>query len=477
MKLNAVVRYLPLLACMLCVSTSSAQVIDRTDSLWSLLRSRAVPIEGSVPAIMEVRTPHAQEWVRLHRVPKHPVIDSLLTPQKEQELLTEVNNRWRELGKDTLLSSDLVYCLRPYFDWLKYQDPHYRMGLNCPTTQRVSAAQKSEMRLPFNQLCVNDTVIINRSVDSLFRKGDQIVAINDVAIPEYLKYADPDRYNTPNALMHFYYFSNHVERFKVKLVRAGKEMEIEVKGRPSTSVWLKLAKAESLDNNIRTYADAHCGYIAIPEFFPMNSRLIKIVHKAILNFKKQGYTNVVLDLRLNPGGSGNAFDKLLSIFIHKPTVQYCRGQRLMVSKETLGDYDFLREEMIGQVVDIPAKYLIKEFATDPKMYVDGMKYYVLMSQNTGSIAASFCNILQYNDAAQLVGEPLLHNALKYGEVIQGRMLLPTLLHELAISTTEIDEYTKAVDGVLIPDIAIPYVAADYLSGKDAMLEKLLAQLR
>ena len=109
----------------------------------------------------------------------------------------------------------------------------------------------------------------------------------------------------------------------------------------------------------------------------------------------------------------------------------------------------------------------------PACYVGDMKYYVVIRKDTGSIAASFCNILEFNDAASLVGEPLLHNALKYGEEINGEALLPTLLIPTSISTVEFDEYTCAVDGVLMPDIVIPYVARDYLSGRDAMLDKLL----
>lgn len=150
-----------------------------------------------------------------------------------------------------------------------------------------------------------------------------------------------------------------------------------------------------------------------------------------------------------------------------------KSQKIKVSKEVLGDFDFLNENMIGQLVEVPEKYIVKEFPTDPKMFVDGMNYYVLMSKNTGSIAASFANILQYNDAAKLVGEPLLNNALQYGEVIPGKDIVPTCLFSTAISTREMNEYTKAVDGVLMPDISIPYVAKEYLTGKDAMLEKLL----
>ena len=52
-------------------------------------------------------------------------------------------------------------------------------------------------------------------------------------------------------------------------------------------------------------------------------------------------------------------------------------------------------------------------------------------------------------------------------------LVDGLLNEDGISTSMSDLYTKAVDGVLMPDIHIPYVAKDYMTGKDAMLDKLL----
>ncbi len=48
------------------------------------------------------------------------------------------------------------------------------------------------------------------------------------------------------------------------------------------------------------------------------------------------------------------------------------------------------------------------------------------------------------------------------------------LEDSCVSVVEIDEHTKAVDGVLMPDIHIPYVAREYMGGRDAMLEELLA---
>lgn len=135
---------------------------------------------------------------------------------------------------------------------------------------------------------------------------------------------------------------------------------------------------------------------------------------AILDFKKEGLTHVILDLRRNPGGSE---------------------------------------------------------------HVGGMRYYVLVSRDTGSVAASFVNMLQYHGAAELAGEPLLHNALKYGETLDGRWLTPTGLYQNGLSMVRIDACTQTGDGILRPDIPIPYVAADHLSGRDALLDKLLEIIR
>ena len=168
------------------------------------------------------------------------------------------------------------------------------------------------------------------------------------------------------------------------------------------------------------------------------------------------------------------FDNLLSLFINRHTIPYMKSQRLRVSSQTEADYEFITKDMVGQTISLPDSCVVKTIDLNPELYIcDDVHIYILMSRNTSSIAASFCNIMQYNDSATLVGEPLWRNALRYGEAVTGDVWFSSLLYEASVSTTEYDEYTLAVDGVLMPDIAIPYTADDYLSGEDAMLEKLL----
>ncbi len=460
---------------------SSRQVID---SLLRLSRSREVRVPERCYAILDVKTPRSEVGNRLYRVHRHPGLDSLISPTEREEILAEINARCDSLGKDSLLSSELFWVMRPFFDRLYHEDPHYRIAIppcgdpSVYPKRRDQRRIERELRTPaFSLLQINDSLVVDRSLDPEFRRGDLITAINDVPSAEYLKYCYADRHMMPVTLMGRYFYSQVVNRFRIDLQRDGKPMRIETRGLPVERTLFDLDLAESMDNNIRTYPEAGCGYIAIPKFFPVNSRLIRIVRKSILGFKKQGLTNVILDLRRNPGGNGEAFDDLLSIFIDKPVVEYCTGQWVKASEQAMKYYDFLTDSLCRQVVPLPEKEFVRSFPTNPKMYVDGMRYYVLVSRDTGSIAASFVNMLQYHGAAQLAGEPLLHNALKYGEVLDGSYLLPSQLYESGISMVRIDECTRAADGIIRPDIPIPYVAAAYLSGRDGMLDRLLEIIR
>ncbi len=447
---------------------------------------RAVRIPDRCFAILDYRMPRTRVGLEknLHRIPGHPGLDSLLTPTEKADVLAEINTRCDALGRDSLLTSDLFHVMRPYYDRLHHEDPHYRINpvpFGDPDVYRKKRDQRRlsrELRMPaFSLLQIDDTLVVDRSIDPQFRRGDRVKAINGVAAETYLKYGYDDRHLYPTALMNRYYYSQAVDRFRIELERAGDTLTEETAGQPALQAIFALDKAEETDANIRTYPAACSGYIAIPEFFPDNGRLIRIVRNAILDFKKQGLHNVILDLRRNPGGNGHAFDDLLSIFIDKPVVEYCTGQRVKASKEAMRYYDFLTEDQLGQVVELPEEEYVRTFRTNPKMYVVGMRYYVLVSRDTGSIAASFVNMLQYHEAAQLAGEPLRHNALKYGEVLEGHLLGPTQLAETAVSMVEIDECTRRDDGYVVPDIAIPCIAAEHLTGCDAVLERLLETIK
>lgn len=443
-------------------------VYQNRDTLAHLWKTREIKINGKI-GITDIATPATEipQFLSLAGLP-HPCNDSI-----PEDISTQVTLRNKSLSKDSLCSADLIWVLRPYLQWLQNIDPHLRAE---PQPIHFSNVKKADNISVFDflSLNINDTLIVERSINPLFRQGDRILRINNVPVSQYLQYCYDDRHIYPFTLLTNYHYAIITAfDYKIQLARNGNIMEINTPGLPWKEVYLKLN--QQCEFQSRLFRDAKTGYFRIGEFYPNNNLMIKKLRTAIKQAQREGCTSFILDLRGNLGGNGHAFDRLLSIFINKPAISYLRGNRLKVSPWTLQDYDFLTADMLGSVIEVPSQYANKTVYLNQQLYIPGMQFYVLMDKDTSSIAASFCNIMQYNGAALLAGEPLRHNALKYGETVAARYGISGLY--LTVSTVEFDEYSHAVDGVLMPDIDIPYVARDYLSGRDAMLNKLLEIIR
>lgn len=300
------------------------------DSLTLIEKSRQVHIDGKV-SFFDVKTPAQEVKKRLYIPNVHPARDSV-----PAEVIARVAERNTLLGKDSLSSADMLYVMRPFLEWAQYIDPHMRVE---PQPQLVSYTKKSRKEannipMPgFMLLNINDTLIVNRSVDPLFRSGDHIVSINGTPASEYLKYCYDDRY-----IYSFTLFCNHHYEFitasnlKVNLERDGQMMEVVIEGLRWSEIYHGLIRQKEFRANL--CPEARAGYFTIVEFYFNNSLLIKKLRKAILQAKEQGCDSFILDLRGNPGGNGSAFDDLLSIFIDNPTIPYAKGQRLQVSQQT-----------------------------------------------------------------------------------------------------------------------------------------------
>ena len=442
-----------------------------------------IPLKNSV-VIGDILTLKPQSWDKLITIDEHPGIKKELTASVKDSLLIEINRISQEYGKDSLRTPDIFYIFKPYFDWLRYIDPHYRVQASYIASSHDYKNQKELKKaikenvsyLPFDLICINDTLIVNNSIDDLFKKGDIIVSINGDDMKDVLKYNYSDRLTNPTILLANYFQHGFTDQFSVRILRDGHESTIKTQGKKSYhSVRVALAQMHATEKNLHVYGNI--GYIPIPDFFSYNSRLIKIIRKAIEGYKKEGINDIILDLRNNPGGSGDRFDELLSIFIDRPEVPYLKSSKIMLSKKILAEYKRQVSE-IGQYLEIDGEDLVRTIPLDKKRYISGIKYYILMNEGTGSIAASFCNIMQFNSAAILMGEALLHNALSYGEGIPvsdryPNAAIPAIFKESRISTTFFDEYTKAVDNILTPDYPISANASEYADGQDAILYKAI----
>lgn len=314
------------------------------------------------------------------------------------------------------------------------------------------------MVLPFNLLQIEDSLLVNKSLSNKILKGDLILSVNGKSAKKILDYTYRDRYINSITMqlqndMMFY------PNYDLELIRNGKNIKTKVSGVSLNEYRNLLVNTENITSKI---LGQDIGYFEIKKF-EKNKKIIKKLRKLIEEIRVIGGNSIIIDIRKNGGGSGNDFDKLISIFTPKKEIDYLKDAKILVTEKTS-----LENGAIGDVISLPNAKVLKKIPLKPNLYMGKMNYYILMSINTGSIASSFANIMQYNTFGTLVGEPMRYNATKYGDVIEQNSEF-RLIH----STVEYDEYTKAVNGIVKPDISIPFIAEEYAKGGDPILEELI----
>ena len=384
-------------------------------------------------------------------------------PEKEWDSL--INIIAKDLPSIPIRETEKTLIRRKLLDRVTYEDPHLRFLPVLKPKKGVKLKDKQIKAIPCSFLLINDTLLVDESHNEFLEKGDKILSIDGVGIQDYLNAAYKDRFIYSFALQ-AYFHNSFKSIYHIELERHNKKLELNIDGISISKLIYGTKTCES-----SFYDDSQIGYFTINNF-DYNKYLVKKFEAFLNKVKKRKYKNVIIDLRKNHGGSGDRFDELISMFTKKAKIPYQSGVKLKVSKATYKDYSYLEKDL-GKLVNLPDSLFVQECSLDSSLYKGDINYYVLISKNTASTAATFANIFQYNNIGLLVGEPLAHNALNYGEIITAERDNSFW----TISTVEMFEYTKAENGILKPDISIPFVAKEYMEGGDPVLEKCLEYIK
>ena len=392
----------------------------------------------------------------------HPFSFDSLGDRPASDVVAEIG---ATLPQNRLNDAEFVFQARKLMDLITLEDPHFRIMPVLRKHPDLKFKTASITVPPFLGLCINDSLLVHSTYNKGLRRGDLIKSINNIPVNEYLHRYYPDRYMDLGNLV---WYNNYqvYPQYKIDYVRDGLDATITTDGVRYTNYAVK----EGLFCHGKLMPDYSLGYFRI-RTFENNRYILKKFRKFVESMKQSGYSDLIIDLRENPGGSGDDLNLFFSVFSNKDTLCYLKDGKVRASKATK-DYGY-EEKQYGQLLPMPSEDMFHSFALDSSLFVPGLDVYVLVSRSTGSIAASFANICQYNQIATLVGEPLARNALKYGEIARGEFNG----NLLAISTVLFDEYTKSNDGIVYPDIPIPYIASEYMNGGDPVLEKLLRYLK
>ncbi len=387
----------------------------------------------------------------------HPNLSNI-----SKENLNQLFNDLYNSNKGKLLStSDVIQELRTITDTFTYNDPHFMI---VPRLQLKKGYNIDKIRvLPFEIININDTIIINKSYNNSLKKGDRILRINHININTFEKYFYPHLRHCPAYLIQAQNNFTFSPKYNLEIIRRNKQINISVKG-------LALEKYGLGDSFVseKIYKKEKIGYFRINQF-QNNKYIISKLTKHIENIKSKGYKNLIIDIRNNSGGSGDMFDILLSLFSNKDSLLVMKSQKLMVSEFSVNDYAIMKDSL-GKLVEMPDSMIYNKVPLDSEKFMgNDINYYVMIDKSTASVASSFANIMQYNNLALLVGEPLNYNATKYGDIIIKKLYDMNI----TISTMEYNEYTKNTNGVVEPDIYFPYIASELMSGEDLILDRLL----
>jgi C-terminal processing protease CtpA/Prc len=365
-------------------------------------------------------------------------------------------------NEDKLLSvADFTLEMRRMTDMFHHVDPHLIYYPYLQVKEGFEGKLTKVKVIPFELYNINDTLLVKKSYTPLLKKGDRIISINNYPIDEFRRYIYPTWRSVKGSVMQLQSQVTFSEQYQIKLERQGDVKEFEVEGVDfNHATGERFVKGHMLD----AY---QTGYCKISQF-SANNFIFKELRKLIEETKSKGYNNFIIDLRGNPGGSGYKMDAMFSLMSDKDSLFNMESQFIKVSSKTKKQYKFLKECSKGQLVEFPDKLTVRTVPLKRKLYQGKLNYFVLVDRSTASVAASFANIFQNNDLGELVGEPLDHNALNFGDVVASRAY-----QNLIISTVQYNEFSKSENGILTPDILILYQASAFENTDCPILDELL----
>lgn len=381
------------------------------------------------------------------------------------KIIDSVANKIVNDNNGKMLSDvDFTLEMRRLTDLFHYVDPHLIYYPNLQVDKGFVGKFKQIKVLPFEIYNINDTLLIKKSYSKGLKKGDHLLSINGYEIDEFKKYIYPTWRSMKGYIMQLQSQLTYSENYQIVVNRSGKVEELTVEGVNYNHATNERYCTGHIIDEYKT------GYCQISSFTG-NKIIYKELKKYIEKAKTKGYTNFIIDLRGNTGGSGSKLDAMFSLLSDKDSLTYMNSQFVKLSSKTERGYKFLEGHKKGELVEFPDKLTFRKIPLKRDLYQGKMNYYLMIDKSTASVAASFANIFQYNNVGTLVGESLDHNSLNFGDVISTRAY-----QNLIVSTVQYNENTKSLDGILVPDIEIPCVAKEYMEQEDPILNKLLKKI-
>lgn len=289
-------------------------------------------------------------------------------------------------------------------------------------------------------------VIVNRSTDTSFHLGDEILSINghpmDSLKTELFKYIPADGnmetskaqfLSSLNFNLSYYQFIERPDTFTITFKNAGGKI---FERRFDTDLTLKISTDNALKNPANKRIIEHeksnkinetdpvrlrlvndkTAILTVREFGGKREKLFKKYNDFFTELRKKKIVNLIIDLSFNGGGDEEYAAELLSYLISKPT-RFIQEEYLIndsdfylkqtnLPKEALENKsDFLEPMKDGKALAKEQTIFTRELKVfDPKPNRFGGKVFFYINGGTSSAASTCAAVAQSNHLGTFVGE-------------------------------------------------------------------------
>ena len=374
--------------------------------------------------------------------------------------------------------------------------------IKCPESYENALANELP-RIPLRLYANNGKFYVHEDLsdEQDISLGSEILNINGVSsgkiLSDMIQFDTPDGFNLSHSIYgigaafsrrYGYYFGTPENYEVVFLKKDGTPKNVMIKGLKATVINakrenLKLIRAKEV---LQFSVKNDIGHLRIPSFQPKNSGAYrKKLRQIFQKLKERGTKTLVIDVRRNGGGYGEAVSALVSYLIDQTIFPY-KDEYALVDEIPYPQYykkdmffkHFKKQPLVKKGEYYHIKNIRSQKINFKKNAFKG-KLYILMDGASASATGEFLGLAKsYTEAifigqesggnpAETTANDLLHMTLPNSKV---RVTIPALRSVMNITFENIGR------GV-IPDYEVIPTIADILGNRDVVLDFTLQKIR
>lgn len=351
----------------------------------------------------------------------------------------------------------------------------------------IKGEEDSTRYFPIKTVYIDGKIVVQNSLaDEKIEKGAVIAAVNGVPAENIIKKLSEHRFGTErermdNAAQWLWVGAAEVfgqpEKFVVVFADGSRKT---VDGLNITEIIKRENAARAADAAVQTapaplelkFLSKDVAYLKSTTFAYDLDKYKALLKDVFTQIKTAGAKKLVIDVRENTGGNSQLGDALIDMFNSKTYRHYS-----LRWKRSVQYLEYLKNKKI------PAPELYEALrpgeaysAESPIVYPGanplrfGGQVFVLSSKDTFSSAQMFLAVVKDNALAKIIGEETNEPACSFGEMMFFNLPNSRLRTSVSVKYWMPPAGCKGESGI-VPDIPVKRRVADYVTGKDTILEE------